>query len=117
MIWDLNNCIRHPNRKQVLGSLARSSPEPNSESQPFLGGPRSSFLQSQGTRFPGKLACLMVLALIRDTLIKSLRRQFFFFFLKKKKANVLRAFHEGLLLKDYTSYIKLMEGNLETSIK
>lgn len=55
----------------------------------------------------------MVLALIRDTLIKSLRRQGFFFFF----FNVLRTFHEGLLLKDYTSYIKLMEENLETSIK
>lgn len=56
-----------------------------------------------------------MLALIRDTLIKSEEAEFFSF--KKKKANVLRTFHGGLLLKDYISYIKLMEENLETSIK
>lgn len=56
-----------------------------------------------------------MLALIRDTLIKS--EEAGFFFLKKKKGNVLRTFHEGLLLKDYISYIKLVEENLETSIK
>lgn len=42
-------------------------------------------LLSHGTWFPRNLACLMVLALIRDTLIKSLRRRFFFP-LKKKKS-------------------------------
>lgn len=57
-----------------------------------------------------------MLALIRDTLIKSEEAEFFSF-KKKKKANVLRTFHGGLLLKDYISYIKLMEENLETSIK
>lgn len=57
-----------------------------------------------------------MLALIRDTLIKS-EEAGFFFPLKKEKGNVLRTFHEGLLLKDYISYIKLVEENLETSIK
>lgn len=46
------------------------------------------------------------LALIRDTLIKSPRRKLF---PKNKLANVLRAFHEGVLLKDYARSIKLME--------
>lgn len=58
----------------------------------------------------------VVLALIRDTLIKS-KEAGFFFLKKKKKGNVLRTFHEGLLLKDYISYIKLVEENLETPIK
>lgn len=56
----------------------------------------------------------VVLALIRDTLIKSEEASFFPF---KKKGNVLRTFHEGLLLKDYISYIKLVEEDLETPIK
>lgn len=57
-----------------------------------------------------------MLALIRVTLIKA-EEAGVFFLKRKKKANVLRTFHEGLLLKDYISYIKLMEENLETSIK
>lgn len=50
------------------------------------------------------------LALIRDTLIKSPGRKLL---PKNKLANVLRAFHEGSLLKDYARYIiKLMKDKL-----
>lgn len=57
VIWGLNNCIRHPDRKQVVRSLAGSSPEP----QPLLGSTEVILqperdLRSHGTLFLGNLS-------------------------------------------------------------
>lgn len=85
MIEGLNNWMRHPNRKQGAGSRARTSQQPSPLSEPPLEGLRSSCNQkltwSGGPLEPGLFD--VVLALIRNTLIKSLRRKLF----SKKKKN------------------------------